>query len=164
MFPLRGTCSSVVFAVYALSKRSLCTFQAKLAIKCFAELRLRPLLTRCCWWYSSQNHCFKGVLESCIQILRKCGSAYLWGSWVLMSKGPNGTVVLNICCLCRIQTSLCSSQTSPLAYFQVAVIFKVRFVSCCKFYFILSPKVSILEKSEQKNLFIQFWVMTVWNE
>lgn len=77
----------------------------------------------------------KSVLESCIWILGKCGCAYLWGSWILFSKGPNQTVALNTCYLCRIQTSLCSSQTSPLARFQIGIIFKVHFVSCCKFYF-----------------------------
>lgn len=75
----------------------------------------------------------KGVLGSCIWILGKCG--YLWGSWILFSKGPNRTVALNTCYLCRIQTSLCSSQTSPLAHFQIGIIFKVHFVSCCEFYF-----------------------------
>lgn len=51
MFPPRGTCSSavgeVVFAACAQSKKALCTFQAKLAVKCFSELRLRVLLMGC---------------------------------------------------------------------------------------------------------------------
>lgn len=50
-------------------------------------------------------------------------------------KETNQTVALNTCYLCRIQTSLCSSQTSPLAYFHIAIIFKVCFVFCRKFYF-----------------------------
>lgn len=104
-----------------------------------------------CVWNSSQNHHFKGVLGSCIRILRKCGSVFSWGSWILIAKGPNRTVAFNTRYLCGIQTSLRSSQTSMLACFQVAIIFQVSFVSHCKFYFHSQSKDEHFGKIWAKN-------------
>lgn len=80
MFPFRGTCSSaageVVFAACVQSKKALCTFQAKLAVKCFSESRLRVLLMGC----SSEIPLRIIARRACIQILGRRASAYLWDS------------------------------------------------------------------------------------
>lgn len=150
--------------LHALSLRNHCT-HFKLSSQLSALLN-RGL--KCCWLAAAAEIPLRvialRVYSSFASKFWENMDLHICGTAEYLSQIDQTELWLQTPVKCAESRPLGSSQPSALAYFQTATILKIHFVSCSKFHFHPQSEGERFGKPEQKNLFIQFWVVKVWNE